>query len=64
MDWIQTLSIIITVLGTGYYIHRDVKADMALQTSRIDTSNTRIDAANTRMDQMYSIIIDMLKEKK
>lgn len=57
MDWIQTLSIIATVLGTAYYIHRDVKQDVATQTNRIDQVNIRI-------DQLYSMFIDLLKEKK
>ena len=57
MDWIQTLSIIATVLGTAYYIHRDVKQDIATQVSRIDQVNSRI-------DQLYSMFIDLLKEGK
>lgn len=57
MDWIQTLSIIATVLGTAYYIHRDVKQDIALQIGRIDQ-------ANARVDQLYNMFIDLLKEKK
>ncbi len=55
MEWIQTLSIIVTVLGTAYYIHRDVKLDIATQTSRTDQ-------VNARMDQLYSTIIDLIKE--
>jgi hypothetical protein len=55
MDWIQTLSIIATVLGTAYYIHRDIKTDIDVQTCRLDQSNTRI-------DQLYSMFVDLLKE--
>lgn len=55
MDWIQTLSIIATVLGTAYYIHRDVKQDISLQTSRNDQANARI-------DQLYQMFIDLIKE--
>lgn len=36
MDWIQTLTIIITVLGSAYYIHRDIKEDMKVQSARSD----------------------------
>jgi hypothetical protein len=57
IDWIQTLSIIATVLGTAYYIHRDIKQDIDAQTNRLDQSNARI-------DQLYSMFIDLLKEKK
>lgn len=36
MEWIQTLSIIATVLGAAYYIHRDIINDMKAQTARTD----------------------------
>lgn len=57
VDWIQTLSIIVTVIVTAYYIHRDMKEDMKTQTSRIDQ-------ANARTDQLYQMFIDLLKENK
>jgi hypothetical protein len=61
MDWIQTLSIMGTVIATAYYIHREVQAD--------------IRAANLRSDRLYEIYVelrkdfdkrfyDMLKERK
>ena len=50
MDWIQTLSIIATVLATAYYIHRDISADMKTQ--------------NARTDRLYEMFIDLLKEGK
>ena len=50
MDWIQTLTIIITVLGSAYYIHRDIKEDMKTQTSRTD--------------RLYEIYTDILREIK
>lgn len=53
--FLQTLAIIISVIGSAYYIHREVKTDIDLQTSRID-------AANTRTDQLYQMFIDLLKE--
>ena len=48
MDWIQTLSIIVTVLGCSYYIHRDIIADMKTQSSRTD--------------RLYEMFIDLIKE--
>jgi hypothetical protein len=36
MDWIQTLSIIATVIACAYYIHRDIINDMKAQTARTD----------------------------
>lgn len=57
MEWFQTLSIIGTVLATGYYIHRDIKEDMKAQTSRTD-----------RLYEMYCDVLkeikDIYKEKK
>lgn len=48
MDWIQVLSIIATVVGTGYYIHREVQTD--------------IKSANARTDRLYEMFIDLIKE--
>ena len=50
MDWIQTLSIIATVLVSAYYIHRDIREDMKTQTNRTD--------------RLYEMFIDLLKEGK
>lgn len=57
MDWIQTLSIIATVLVSAYYIHRDIREDMK-------TQNTRIDQCNARTDQLYTMFIDLLKDRR
>jgi len=54
---LQTLAIIASVIGSAYYIHREVKTDIDLQTSRIDASNSRI-------DQLYQMFIDLIKEGK
>jgi len=50
MDIVQTLSIIITVLGSAYYIHREIQSDMKAQTARTD--------------KLYEMFIDLLKERK
>jgi hypothetical protein len=47
---IHTLSIIATVVATGYYIHRDIKEDMKTQSARTD--------------RLYEMFIDLLKERK
>lgn len=46
--WIQTISIIITVIGSAYYIHREIHTD--------------IRASNLRTDKLYEMFIDLLKE--
>ena len=50
MDWIQTLSIIATVLTSAYFVHRDIMNDMRIQ--------------SCRTDRLYEMFIDLLKEKK
>ena len=57
MDWIQTLSIMATVIGCAYYIHRDIQQDITSQTARLDQQ-----AART--DRLYEMFIDLLKERK
>lgn len=50
MDWVQTLSVMATVVATGYYIHREIQTD--------------IRAANARTDRLYEMFIDLLKSTK
>lgn len=50
MEWAHTLAIIGTVLGSAYYIHRDIINDMKTQSARTD--------------RLYEMFIDMLKEGK
>lgn len=48
MDWVQTFSVILTVIGSAYFIHRDIRDDMKTQSSRTD--------------KLYEMFIDLLKE--
>lgn len=48
-DWIQTISIISTVIATAYYIHQDIRQDMKNQSARTD--------------KLYEMFIDLLKNK-
>jgi hypothetical protein len=64
----HTLSIIATVIGTGYYIHRDIKSDMDRQTARTDRlyemfieALHKTDEKFEKMDQKF---YDLLKEQK
>lgn len=56
-EWIHTGSILITIIATTYYVHRDIKDDMALQTARMD-------AQVLRTDKLYEMFIEVVKEKK
>jgi len=57
MDWIQTLSIIATVIGSAYYVHREIQSD-------ISETRTQIAAQSSRTDRLYEMFIDLLKEGK
>lgn len=48
MEWMHTISIIATVVGSAYYIHRDITEDMKTQSARTD--------------KLYEMFIDLLKE--
>jgi hypothetical protein len=50
MEWLQTISIIFTVIASAYFIHRDVMTDMKTQSARTD--------------RLYEMFIDLLKERK
>ncbi len=68
MDWIQTLSIIATIIAGAYYMHRDIKEDIKCQTARTDRLyemfTETIKAQTDRTDRLYEMFIDLLKEKK
>lgn len=49
-DWMQFIGIIVTVLGSAYYIHRDIHEDMKVQSARTD--------------RLYEMFIDLLKDRK
>jgi hypothetical protein len=50
IDWMQTGIIICTMLMTAYYIHRDIIADMRVQSARTD--------------KLYGMFIDLLKSSQ
>lgn len=49
MEWTQSISVMATVIATGYYIHREIQSD--------------IRAANARTDRLYEMFIELLKGK-
>lgn len=61
---IEFLVIFFTLIG-GYY-HLDTKIDVQCMsnTSRIDQVNDRVDLVNARLDQLYTMFIDLVKERK
>ena len=57
MDWIQTISILATVVGCAYYVHRDTIND-------IKAVRDEIKSQSQRTDRLYEMFIDLLKERK
>lgn len=57
MDIIQLLSILATVLGSAYYIHREMQADMRIIR---DEMNRRED----RTDKLYEMFVQLQNEIK
>lgn len=55
MDWIQTLSILATIVASAYYISREVQSDICAIREEI-----RSQAART--DKLYEMFIDLIKE--
>jgi len=49
MDWIQTLSIMATVVASAYYIHREIQKS--------------IHEANEYTNKLYENFIDLLKRQ-
>ena len=50
MDWIQTVTIIASVIGSAYYFAKDIREDMKAQCARTD--------------KLYEMFIDLLKDRK
>jgi len=55
--WIQFGSVILTILGTTYYIHRDIKEDHR-------EFKEQLRAQTSRTDTLYQMFVDLLKERK
>ena len=47
-DLLHTILVIATVIGSAYYIHRDIREDMKTQSARTD--------------KLYEMFCDLLKE--
>lgn len=52
MEWMQVLTIVVTLLGVVFYIHSDVK-----------DIKREIQQQSVRTDRLYEIVIDLIKEK-
>ena len=50
MDWIQTISIMATVVASAFYMHREIQSDIKSQSARTD--------------KLYEMFVDLLKERK
>lgn len=55
MEWMHTLAIMGSVIGSGYYFTRDIREDIKFQTERLEQQGKRT-------DKLYEMFIDLLKE--
>jgi len=55
IDWMKTWSIMATIAGSAYYIHRELKTE-------IRCVRDEIKAQSARTDKLYKIFIDLIKE--
>jgi hypothetical protein len=63
MDWVQTITIIASVIGVMIYFLQRIERDISQLGDRIDKQGIRLDGHATRIDQLYKIIIEILKER-
>jgi hypothetical protein len=57
MEWLQTLSIIGTVLASAYYIHREIQDDMK-------SFREELRAQSARSDRLYEMFYELVKVTK
>jgi len=57
MDWLQTLTIIGVLGGFSFYMFSKIDNDIRMHCSRHDAQTQRI-------DQLYTMFIDLLKNKE
>lgn len=60
MDWVQTLSIMGTILGSIYFFHRDIKEDIKIHTARLDQQSLRSD----KLYEMFYELLNSIKENR
>lgn len=60
MDWLQTLLIILTIIGSIGWVFSKLDGDIKESSAKLDTD---IKQAHRRMDQLYQVIIDLLKTR-
>jgi len=61
-QWIQTASIIFTVVGSTFYFRREIKNDTNAIHDRLDAETARVDAQMARIDQLYQMYVEIMKE--
>ncbi|MEK6880828.1 MAG: hypothetical protein AABY22_14510 [Nanoarchaeota archaeon] len=64
MDWYQVITIIGVLGGFMFYMLQRIENDIHRIENRMDKTDSRLDGHAQRIDQMYTIILQMLKERK
>ena len=64
MEWIQVFTIIFSIGGIIYWFKGDLERDINRLDSDIKVQNQKFETQNQRIDQLYTMFIDLLKERK
>jgi hypothetical protein len=64
MDWTQTLTIIVSLAGLIFWLHKDINR-LESDVKALDSKYTQdMRAQSARTDQLYKMFVDLLKELK
>jgi hypothetical protein len=71
MGLVQTVSVIATVIGCAYYIHKEIQADrkefrdqIKEQEAKFERQDAKFEKINSRIDRLYRMFYNLLKENK
>ena len=64
MEWVHTLAIIGSLGGLMIWICNKLDGDIKGMSARLDSQGVRMDGHAKRIDQLYTMFVDLLKERK
>lgn len=64
MQWIQVATIITSIIGFGWYFLVRIEKDVDRIEKKGDAFERRMDGHAARIDQLYTMFVDLLKERK
>lgn len=64
MDWIQTLTIIGSLGGFGFYMLNRLERDIDALSKRMDQADMRANSQGARIVQLYKMFFELLGERR